>query len=158
MMKKFLAAVFALLVSNIGLAKNLETVIAEIEKDSLAVVMFMNHDMIMSKLGSHDGNLTELLKDVEDVKVLMNDGEDIGKLNAFKNKISELDTSNMETIVKVADKEDKVNIYAKTENEQIKDIIILVDSDDTAVMVIMSGKINRDVLVRMLESGMIKIS
>lgn len=157
-MKKFLVAVFALLICNIGLAKNLETIVAEIEKESLAVVMSMDHDMIMKKVGNNS-DMYDLLKDIEKVKVYMNNGENDKTLNLFRNKVSELDTTDMETLVKVSDEEDKISIYAKKEgNEQIKDIIILVDSDDNYIMLIMTGNIKRDVVNRMLETGVIKIS
>lgn len=112
-----------------------------------------------ARWGDLDKNERELLQSIDKVKVLTIEDNDLNARSnlhkEFYNTIRE--NSELEELMVVRDGNDQVTIFGKTDDECIKELLILVGGDDNA-MVYVKGRLKPEMISEMKKSSFTRLT
>ena len=144
-MKKILTLLVTAMFCLTATAKTAEEVISELEKATGAMVINFNKEMIASQIGKMgDSDLEQMLKQIDNGRVLVIKDADKAKTELFNSKTDELNSATYEPLTTVFDKDSRVKVLGRAEGDNLKEIVVTVTDGSDCVIVYLNGVIAKD--------------
>ena len=151
-MKKIFTLIVTAAICLTGTAKTADEVINELEKDNGAMVIRFNQKTLETQMGkTGDNDLKQILKDIDNGCVVIIEGADKAKTDAFNSKTAELDET-YEPIVTAFDGDDRVKVLGRTEGDTVKDVVVAVADGKNCVLVYFTGNIPKDKIGQLINN------
>lgn len=151
-MKKIFTLIVTAAICLTGTAKTADEVINELEKDNGAMVIRFNQKTLETQMGkTGDNDLKQILKDIDNGCVVVMEGADKAKTDAFNSKTAELDEA-YEPIMTAFDGDDRVKVLGRTEGDTVKEVVVSVSDGDDCVMVYFAGSIPKDKIGQLINN------
>ena len=151
-MKKIFTLIVTAAICLTGTAKTADEVINELEKDNGAMVIRFNQKTLETQMGkTGDNDLKQILKDIDNGCVVVMEGADKAKTDAFNSKTAELDET-YEPIMTAFDGDDRVKVLGRTECDTVKDVVVAVADGKNCVLVYFAGSIPKDKIGQLINN------
>lgn len=151
-MKKIFTLIVTAAICLTGTAKTADEVINELEKDNGAMVIRFNQKTLETQMGkTGDNDLKQILKDIDNGCVVVMEGADKAKTDAFNSKTAELDET-YEPIMTAFDGDDRVKVLGRTEGDTVKDVVVAVADGKNCVLVYFAGSIPKDKIGQLINN------
>lgn len=157
-MKKLLIFIAMAIFCQTGFAKSAEEVINEIKKETGAMVIPIDGNMIQEYIKKGDtDNIGEILKNIKSGKIVVLEDAEKKKVDVFSKKTAELDANVYKPIATVFSGNDKVKVLGHTESDTVKEILIIVTEEGQCVMIHFEGNIPTEEIGRLINEKTIQI-
>ncbi len=100
-----------------------------------------------------DQHLDEIISDLNGIKILSFEGNDVSTKNAFEKKSkSTLSNNNFEELMRVREEDEDVRIMVKEKNNIIEELVIFVSEKKKVALISLSGIIDLDKISKLSKS------
>ena len=148
-MKKLFIAFVLLFACLSGKAQTIENIFNAFKNKPGVEFMPVNKEMLQmatSMAAQKSDSLetakaTELIKNVETINILSLDEAAIDVKRDFLDMVKDINLKNYEQIMDVKDDDEQITIYGKTENDSIKELVIIMSESDDPGLIHIVGDI-----------------
>jgi hypothetical protein len=137
MQTKYILIIFCIFFSSAGFAQNkLFEKYADMDEVTSIYISKAMFQM-MPKIENVGVNLMNLKGKIESLQLVTTEKKD--KIAQMKKEFSQLVTSQHQELMRVKDGTSRVNFYSNMKGEQIKELIMLVESEDNFMAIMLVG-------------------